>query len=121
MRNEMLLLKILNLSNNERELVNKCLLEGIYRGFISISTYDDLNNILLSGECYNCKFAIEATIKDCLYQSHKGDDFQLGGVRAAKMCPSCGLGNYVNGICSGNVSMSKFPFYVFFSFCLFLT
>lgn len=105
--NELLLKKILNINVDLKNTINNCLLQGINRGFIQINSKECLNNCILSGECYNCTFKISASLENCLYQPLRGEDYKSGGSKAAIQCPSCGLGNYVTGICCGKMSMLK--------------
>ena len=74
------------------------------RGFVNIKNIEDMDNILLEDECYNCGTHLNCTIANCLYQPLSGSDYIIGGTKAAVICLSCGIGNYVTGICIGKPS-----------------
>ena len=71
--------------------INPCLLEAMQRGFVVINEAEDIDKLLLSGECFNCSAPISATIAQCAFQPILGSDYKTGGSKAAVKCSSCGV------------------------------
>ena len=91
-----------NAGVNDPVGVNPCLKAGILKGHYRIDGAECLDQILLEGRCEGCGKDLEVTIRDTLYQSCYGGDYEDGAAGGAVHCgdEECGK-QYITRLCEG--------------------
>jgi hypothetical protein len=92
-------LDLLGFPPEQQEELNPCLVAAIAYGFVKVKDMEGVDKELLSNPCFNCKEPLSCSLENALFQASKGLDYGKGGPQAAVLCQSCGIGNYITGLC----------------------
>ena len=90
--------------------INKCLKAGVLNGHVPLTEEGKLNldQVLHKGRCDSCREELTCTIRDALYQrEYAGLDYEDGGYYAAVHCEIDRCGNYITGICNGQITFDS--------------
>jgi hypothetical protein len=93
------------------EKVSKCLKKGIQLGYVSWAGDDPLSNVVCTEKCEHCNEVVSATVRDVLYQSDYGGDYEDGSDNASFQCPKCEAKHYVTSICRGKPEFDSGKFH----------
>eukprot|EP00484_Ammonia_sp_Unknown_P027375 CAMPEP_0197029236 /NCGR_PEP_ID=MMETSP1384-20130603/8739_1 /TAXON_ID=29189 /ORGANISM="Ammonia sp." /LENGTH=290 /DNA_ID=CAMNT_0042458367 /DNA_START=30 /DNA_END=899 /DNA_ORIENTATION=- len=93
------------------ESVSDCLKKGIQRGHYTICESEGgLDQVIHRGTCICCSRKYNVSIRDVLYQSDYGGDYEDGGEGGAIQCEDC-CGLYVTRLCEGRPQFDSGKFH----------
>ena len=109
--------KLKKLGITDPERVSDCVKAGIMNGKVKLSGKEPLDNHLVTDKCPECSSSITVTLRDVLYQSDCGGDYEEGGEGSSVKCSDDCPGIYITDICKGKPAFDSGKFFNHCSVC----